>query len=63
MGRKQKVEVINNPWGFVLFIAYAGALVYFIDRNEGFVGFLHAFLQAALWPAYVMYEILGSLGV
>jgi len=63
MGKKQKVEVINNPWGFVLFMAYAGAVVYFVDRNDGFWGFLLAFIQAALWPAYIVYEALSGLGV
>jgi hypothetical protein len=64
MGKKQKVEVTNNaPWGYVLFMAYIGAAVYFIERNEGFVGFLHGLLQAAVWPAYVLYETLTSLSI
>ena len=61
---KQKVEVTNSaPWGYVLFMAYVGAVIYFVDRNEGFWGFILAFLQAEVWPAYVLYESLGSLGV
>ncbi len=59
---KMKVKV-DNPWGFVLFVAYFGALVYFIERNEGFWGVLLAFLQAALWPAYVVYEALTRLSI
>lgn len=59
---KMKVKV-DNPWGFVLFVAYFGALVYFIERNEGFWGTLLAFLQAALWPAYVVYETLTRLAI
>ncbi len=61
---KQKVEVTNNaPWGYVLFMAYIGAFVYFVERNEGFSGTLLAFIQAAVWPAYVLYEALKSLAV
>ncbi len=64
MAKKQKVEVTNGaPWGYVLFMAYVGALVYFVERNEGFSGFLLAILQAAVWPAYVLYEALTSLAV
>ena len=59
---KMKVKV-DNPWSWALFVAYIGALVYFIERNEGFGGNLLAFLQAAAWPAYVVYEALTRLNV
>ena len=61
---KQKVEVTNNaPWGYVLFMAYVGALIYFVERNEGFWGFILAVLQAAVWPAYILYEVLQGLAI
>ncbi len=64
MAKKQKVEVVNGaPWGYVLFMAYVGALVYFLERNEGFWGNILAFLQAAVWPAYALYETLTGLMV
>ena len=59
---KMKVKV-DNPWGWALFVAYFGALVYFIERNECFWGVLLAFIQAALWPAYVVYETLQRLAI
>lgn len=59
---KMKVKV-DNPWGWALFVAYFGALVFFIERNEGFWGNVLAFLQAALWPAYVVYEALTRLQI
>lgn len=59
---KMKVKV-DNPWGWALFVAYFGALVYFVERNEGFWGFILAILQAAVWPAYVVYEALTRLSV
>ena len=61
---KDKVKVkVDNPWSFVLFMAFVGALVYFVERNEGFWGFLLAILQAAVWPAYVLYEVLTRLSI
>ncbi len=61
MGKK---TVRNNEhWGYILFVAYIGAAVYFVERNEGFWGFILALLQAAVWPAYVVYEALRSFGV
>ena len=63
MKKVQDVKVTNGHWGYVLFMAYIGALIYFIERNEGFSGFLLAILQAAVWPAYVLFEVLRTLGV
>jgi hypothetical protein len=61
---KDKVKVkVDNPWGWALFVAYFGALVYFVERNEGFWGFLLAILQSAVWPAYVVYETLQRLAI
>jgi hypothetical protein len=62
MGKK-KVVVDNSHWGYVLFVAYIGAVIYFLDRNEGFWGGVLAFLQAAVWPAYVLHAVLGLLNV
>lgn len=51
------------PVGFVLFVAYIGAAVYFIQQNHSFLGIVMGLLKAAVWPAYVMYEVLRLLGV
>ncbi len=59
---KSKVKV-DNPWSYVLFVAYFGALIYFMERNIGFWGDVLAFLQAAVWPAYVLYEVLTRLAI
>jgi hypothetical protein len=59
---KDKIKVkVDNPWGYVLFMAYVGALIFFIERNVGFWGDVLAFLQAAVWPAYVLHSVLGML--
>ena len=62
MGKTQKVKV-DTPWGYILFMAYIGAVIFFVERNVGFWGDVLAFLQAAVWPAYVLYNVLGLLNV
>ena len=59
------VKIINNhgPLGWVLFTAYIGAVVYFFHLSPTFWGFVLALLKAAVWPAYVLYEVLGLLQV
>lgn len=51
------------PVGFVLFVAWVGAAIYFIEKDHSFWGVVLGLLKAAVWPAYVMYEALGALGV
>lgn len=62
MAKAQKVKV-DTPWGYILFMAYIGAVIFFIERNVGFWGDVLAFLQAAVWPAYVLYNVLGILNI
>jgi hypothetical protein len=62
----KKVEVINQsggPVGFVLFVAWFGALVYFINHAQGFWEVVLAFLQACVWPALVLYRVLEVLAL
>lgn len=58
-----KVVKEDGSLGFVLFTAWIGALVYFVQQSEGFGGFLVAILQAIVWPAYVVHAVLGNLGL
>jgi hypothetical protein len=62
---KDKSEIINQngPIGFVLFVAWVGALVYFVNHAHGFWEVVLAFLQACVWPAYVLYHVLETLAV
>ncbi len=61
--RFNKVVVDHGPLGFVFFMAYVGALVYFIEQTGGaFWPVILAFFQAAVWPAYVLYHVLALLG-
>lgn len=60
-----KVKVVNpnEPMGFALFIAWIGALIYFVQLSEGFWGFIVAFLKACVWPAYVLHAVLKALNI
>ena len=58
-----KVVVRDSQLGWILFTAYVGALIYFIQRADGFWEFILAFFQAAVWPAYVLHAILEVLNV
>ena len=62
MGKK-KIVADNGHWGYILFVAYIGAVIYFIERNEGFWGVVLAFFQAAVWPAYALHAALSLLAV
>jgi hypothetical protein len=46
-----------------LFTAYIGAVIYFVQLDPTFWGFIVALLKAAVWPAFVLFEVLGALGI
>ena len=62
---KKSVKVIEKagPSGFIFFLAYIGAAIYFIDKSSGgFWEVILGLLQAVVWPVYVMYHVLQTLG-
>lgn len=64
MRRNEKtVKVINQhgPSGFVFFMAYIGAVVYFVQNSSGFFGFVWAFFKAIVWPALLVHHGLQAL--
>lgn len=62
MGKKEIINQ-NGPMGSVLFVAWFGALVYFINHAEGFWEVVFAFIQACIWPGIVLYKVLEILAV
>jgi hypothetical protein len=60
---KTKVEVINQhgPFGFVMFVAFIGAFVYFARDMKNIGDFLYAFIQAVVWPGIATYHFLMFL--
>jgi hypothetical protein len=60
----KKVYAANHaPTGFVLFMAYCGAAVYFIQQSSGFFGVIWALIKAIVWPAIVVFQVFTSFGV
>lgn len=60
---KIKRAPTGGPVGWTLFVCYFGALVYFIQHAHGFWRIVFAFIQAAIWPGYVLYHVLQVLRV
>lgn len=44
-------------------LAFLGAAVYFIQQADSFWGGVLGFLKAIVWPAMIMYKVLGILGL
>jgi hypothetical protein len=61
---KNSVKIINQhgPIGFVMFVAFIGAFVYFCQIAHNFGDVLFAFLKALVWPGFVVYHVLQLLG-
>jgi hypothetical protein len=60
------VKVIDRAGsiGFVFFLAYIGAAIYFIQQSTGgFWEVILALLKAIVWPVFVTYHVLQNLGV
>ena len=52
----------GGPAGFAMFVAWFGALVYFVNQAQGFWEVVLAFLQSLVWPAILVYHVLQTLG-
>lgn len=57
-----KVMHDHGPLGFVFFVSFIGAAVYFVQQSSGFWGFVGAIFQAIFWPGFVVYHVLKLLG-
>jgi hypothetical protein len=65
MAKEKEVKVINKKYGggggAVYGLGLIGALVYFIQTASSFWDGVLGVLQALVWPAFVVYEILKYL--
>jgi hypothetical protein len=48
--------------GFVMFVAFIGAFIYFSQQADNFGGILLAFIKALVWPGFLVYHVLQTLG-
>lgn len=53
----------NGAAGGVYGLAFLGALVYYIQHATSFGMGLLGFLKALIWPAMVVYHLMGHLGM
>mgnify|MGYP001192679042 CR=1 FL=1 len=58
-----KIVKEDGHMGFVLFLAWVGAVVYFVGQVDGFWNIILAFLKACVWPAFLIYNAFQSLGI
>jgi hypothetical protein len=65
MGKDRTVKIMNDhgPMGFVLFMAYVGAAVYFVHQSSGLVGFVWALIKAVVWPAIIVFHVFDILNI
>jgi len=47
--------------GAVYGLGLIGALVYYWQNSDGFWPHIWALVEAVLWPAFVVYDLLGHL--
>lgn len=47
--------------GAVYGLGFIGALVYFLQHATSFWGALWGIIEAILWPAFLIYNVLGLL--
>lgn len=51
----------GDSGGFVFFVAWIGALVYYLQQANSFGDGVLGFLKACVWPALLVYKLLESL--
>lgn len=62
--KKIKVDGGTGQLGFIFFMAYVGAAVYFINQSSGaFLDVIWALIKAIAWPAFLVYQGMQGLGV
>lgn len=52
----------NGMSGLIWILGVIGAAVYYIQSADGFWSGVGGFLKALVWPAFLVYELLQSVG-
>ncbi len=63
MAKKKKCNIDSCKGGCTYFLAFIGALVYYLSTATGFWNGVWGVIKALLWPGFLVYEILKFLGV
>jgi hypothetical protein len=57
---KKNVKVVKQGGaGGAYFLAMIGAAVYYLHTSYGFWGSIAALAKAIVWPAFLIYHVLG----
>jgi hypothetical protein len=58
--KKKIYPVKQSPGGgFIWFLGFIGAFIYYLQQADTFVAGVVAFLKALAWPAFLVYKLLG----
>ena len=62
--RETRINVINRaaPMGFIYFVTFMGAAIYFEQHAIGFWSVIVGLLEAIVWPGFVVFHVLTYLG-
>lgn len=53
---------VSAGTGSIYGLGFIGAVIYYISNATDFWMGLLGFLKSLVWPAFLVYELLGSLG-
>lgn len=60
---KENVKVVKQGGGNAVYgLGLIGAVVYYLQQAEGLWEGILGLLKALVWPAFLVYELLKSLG-
>jgi len=65
MAKKNKCKHIGDTCngGFIWFLGFIGAAIYYISTSTGFWNGVLGFLKAIVWPVFLVYGMLKQLGI
>lgn len=49
----------GNTGSFIWFMGFIGAFIYYVEQVDNFGAGIVAFLKAIVWPAFLVYKLLG----
>ncbi|MCK9569234.1 hypothetical protein M0R72_09875 [Candidatus Pacearchaeota archaeon] len=59
---EEKCHCNSACGGSVYFVGFIGAAIYYIQTATSFWGGALGILKAIVWPAFLVYKLLGFLG-
>jgi hypothetical protein len=59
----ERVKIVKQGGGGAVYcLGFIGAVIYYIQAADGFWLGVLGILKAIVWPAFLIYELLKSLG-